>query len=75
MITLYSKNNCMQSKMVKRFLTENQVAFQEINLDEHPEAIDTLKSQGFQTVPVITSTSQTVVGFRPDQLKTLTAAS
>ena len=46
---------CMQCKMVKRFLTENQIAFEEVNIDEQPEAVDWLKAQGFQSVPVITS--------------------
>lgn len=70
-ITLFSKNNCMQCKMAKRFLADNQIAFTEINIDEQPEAIETLKAQGFQSVPVITSDAATVVGFRPDQLRQL----
>lgn len=61
----------MQCKMVKRFLSENNVSFEEINIDEQPEAITWLKEQGFQSVPVITSDLTTVVGFRPDQLRQL----
>ena len=60
-VKIFSKNNCMQCKMVKRFLTENQIA----------EAVDWLKAQGFQSVPVITSDAETVIGFRPDQLRKL----
>ena len=41
------------------------------NNDAQPDAIDWLKEQGFQSVPVITSEATTVVGFRPDQLKQL----
>ena len=70
-IKLFSKNNCMQCKMAKRFLTQNQISFEEINIDIHPEAIDWLKENGFQTVPVVTSDVATIVGFRPDQLKLL----
>ncbi len=70
-ITLYSKNNCMQCKMAKRFLTENEIAFTEINIDEHPEAVDRLKADGFQTVPVILGADSAIVGFRPDQLRKL----
>ncbi|EGP4743063.1 NrdH-redoxin, partial [Enterococcus faecium] len=54
-----------------RFLTENQIAFEEVNIDEQPEAVDWLKAQGFQSVPVITSDAETVIGFRPDQLRKL----
>ena len=70
-VKIFSKNHCMQCKMVKRFLTENQIAFEEVNIDEQPEAVDWLKAQGFQSVPVITSDAETVIGFRPDQLRKL----
>ncbi|AYW45501.1 glutaredoxin-like protein NrdH [Tetragenococcus koreensis] len=70
-ITLFSKNNCMQCKMTKRFLAENNISFEEVNIDNEPNALDWLKEQGFQSVPVITSDATTVVGFRPDQLRQL----
>ena len=70
-IKLFSKNNCMQCKMAKRFLSENQIAFEEINIDNEPEALEFLKEQGFQSVTVITSDAQTIIGFRPDQLRQL----
>ena len=63
-IKLFSKNNCMQCKMAKRFLSENHI-------DNEPEALEFLKEQGFQSVPVITSDAQTIIGFRPDQLRQL----
>lgn len=71
-ITLYSKNNCPQCKMTKRFLSEKNVSYIERNIDNEPEYIDLLKAQGFQSVPVITTAEEmTIVGFRPDQLKEL----
>ncbi|MDT2817630.1 glutaredoxin-like protein NrdH [Vagococcus lutrae] len=71
-ITLYTKNNCPQCKMTKRFLAQKDVIFEEINIDEQPQYIDWLKEQGHRTVPVLTTNeSMTIVGFRPDQLKAL----
>lgn len=70
-VKIFSKNNCMQCKMVKRFLAENKIDFEEVNIDEQPEAISWLKDQGFQSVPIITSDAATVIGFRPDQLRHL----
>ena len=70
-IKLFSKNNCMQCKMAKRFLSDNHISFEEINIDNQPEAIEILKEQGFQSVPIITSDAQTIIGFRPDQLRQL----
>lgn len=61
----------MQCKMAKRFLSDNNINFEEINIDNEPSAVDFLREQGFQSVPVITSDATTVVGFRPDQLRQL----
>ncbi|MSE22401.1 NrdH-redoxin, partial [Lactobacillus parabuchneri] len=46
-ITLYSKNNCMQCKMTKRYLSEHNVEFEEHNINEQPQYIDYLKQRGF----------------------------
>ena len=46
MVTIYSKNNCVQCKMTKRFLDTNHVEYREINLDEQPEFIDHVKDLG-----------------------------
>ena len=38
-VKIFSKNNCIQCKMAKRFLSENNIAFEEINIDAQPDAI------------------------------------
>lgn len=69
-VTIYSKNNCMQCKMTKRFLTEHNVDFEERNINQNPEYIAYLKQQGFQAVPVVEVTGHPAFyGFRPDQLQ------
>lgn len=72
-ITLYTKNNCPQCVMTKKFLADKNVSFSEINIDVEPQYVDSLRSQGFQSVPVITTADKniTIVGFRPDQLRSL----
>ncbi|GKQ42445.1 NrdH-redoxin [Companilactobacillus sp. RD055328] len=71
-IVVYSKNNCMQCKMTKRYLSEHNVNFQEINVSNEPEAIDYLKGLGYQSVPVVMQNdNDPIVGFRPDALKGL----
>jgi glutaredoxin-like protein NrdH len=71
MVTVYSKNNCVQCKMTKRFLEQHQVEFKEINLDEQPEFIDHVKGLGFSAAPVIETLSETFSGFQPAKLKAL----
>ncbi|WP_409021527.1 glutaredoxin-like protein NrdH [Dellaglioa sp. P0083] len=71
-VTVFTKNNCIQCKMTKRFLKENNVEFNERNISEDDNAIDYLKGQGFQAVPVVEATGfDTIAGFRPDMLKKL----
>ncbi|SQE95658.1 glutaredoxin-like protein [Streptococcus equi subsp. zooepidemicus] len=69
MITVYSKHNCMQCKMTKKFLKQHGAAFQEINIDEHPEKVDYVKSLGFTAAPVIETEQIVFSGFQPAKLK------
>lgn len=71
MITVYSKNNCMQCKMTKKFLEQHGADFQEINIDEHPEKVDYVKSLGFTSAPVIKADNVVFSGFQPAKLKEL----
>lgn len=71
MITVYSKNNCMQCKMTKKFLEQHGANFQEINIDEHPEKVDYVKSLGFTSAPVIETDNLVFSGFQPAKLKEL----
>lgn len=61
----------MQCKMTKKFLEQNGADFQEINIDEHPEKIDYVKSLGFTSAPVIESDNLVFSGFQPAKLKEL----
>ncbi|MGT2715536.1 glutaredoxin-like protein NrdH [Streptococcus respiraculi] len=74
MITVYSKNDCVQCKMTKRFLDQHQVPFKEINLDEQPEFIEHVKSLGFSAAPVIETETENFSGFQPGKLKNLVSA-
>lgn len=69
MITVYSKHNCMQCKMTKKFLEQHGAAFQEINIDELPEKVDYVKSLGFTAAPVIETDQVVFSGFQPAKLK------
>lgn len=70
-ITIFSKNNCMQCKMSKKFLEQHGADFEEINLDEVPEKIDYVKSLGFTSAPVIEAGDVVFSGFQPNKLKEL----
>ena len=71
MVTVYSKNNCVQCKMTNRFFDSNNIAYREINLDEQPEFIEQVKELGFSAAPIIQTPTEVSPGFQPAKLKKL----
>lgn len=51
-VKVYSKEKCMQCKMVKNWLTAHSVEFTEIDVTHDEEALHELKSLGFTSLPV-----------------------
>ncbi|EOI3549021.1 glutaredoxin-like protein NrdH [Cronobacter dublinensis] len=74
-ITIYTRNDCVQCHATKRALERRGIAFDTINLDEQPEAIDTLREQGFRQLPVVMADDLSWSGFRPDMINRLRADS
>ncbi len=74
-ITIYTRNDCVQCHATKRALESRGIAFDTIILDEQPEAIDTLRAQGFRQLPVVMTDSLSWSGFRPDMINRLRADS
>lgn len=72
-ITIYSKDNCVQCQMAKKFLTKEGVSFTEVNLDKESDRIDEVKALGFSSLPVITTKDDSFSGFQPAKLKALVA--
>ncbi|BAM61432.1 glutaredoxin-like protein NrdH [Streptococcus dysgalactiae] len=57
--------------MTKKFLEQHGANFQEINIDEHPEKVEYVKSLGFTSAPVIEADNLVFSGFQPAKLKEL----
>lgn len=53
MLTVYSKNNCPFCDKAKHYLKTNGFEYEEIKIDEDPEARDWLVAQGHRTAPQI----------------------
>ena len=75
MIKVYSKPDCMQCKMTKKFLSDHDVPFEEINVEENEEALEIIKEKGFKTLPVVITSNKGFVfefdGFQMDFLEGL----
>lgn len=71
-VTVYSKPNCMQCNFTKKYLEEHQINFTMIDVSEDDKALDTVKSMGFQSLPVVViEGEEPFFGFRPDRLSQL----
>lgn len=53
MLKVYSKNNCPFCVQTKNFLTQKNIPFEEIKIDENSEAREFVLSRGHRTVPQI----------------------
>ena len=71
MVTVFSKHNCMQCNMVKKWLADKAVQFKEINIDDEPQYIDHVKEMGFMAAPIIVKDNVSFSGFRPAELAKL----
>lgn len=53
MITVYSKNNCPFCVQAKNLLQLKGIEFEEVKIDETPDAREFVLSEGHRTVPQI----------------------
>ena len=53
MLTLYTKNNCGYCLQVKALLKNNNILFEEINIETDTEAREFVLNEGHRTMPQI----------------------
>lgn len=67
-VIVYTKDNCIQCSMTKKYLTKNNVEFTEIDVEKNKEAFDYLIESGYKSVPVVVWGSTSWAGFQPEKL-------
>ncbi|MDU1316375.1 MAG: glutaredoxin family protein [Anaerococcus hydrogenalis] len=65
-VTVYTSNTCPHCKAAKNYLRENNIEFEEKNVDEDRSAIDYLVEKGHRGVPVINIEGEDIVGFNKE---------
>lgn len=72
-VVVYGTSACPDCHMVKDFLKEHGVEFEDINLNDHPEKVPELieKTNGRQGVPVIIIDDEVVIGFDKEKISRL----
>jgi len=72
-IKVYTKNSCGYCSMAKNWLKTKNLQFEEINIEENPEARDFVISEGHRTMPQIYIDDKSIGGYT--QLTELDASS
>ncbi|MBM6608765.1 MULTISPECIES: glutaredoxin-like protein NrdH [Leclercia] len=72
-ITIYTRNNCVQCLATKRAMENRGVSFEMVNVDQVPDAAETLRARGFRQLPVVIAGETSWSGFRPDMINRLQA--
>jgi len=72
-VKIYTAPNCPYCKALKKFLEDNKIPFEELDVSKNPKAVTELILKSNQAgVPVIEINGRIIVGFHPDILiKTL----
>ena len=52
-VYIYTKPNCVQCRMVKKYLDNKNIPFLEINIENDEDVINFLKGQGISSAPAI----------------------
>ncbi|MGP2541948.1 glutaredoxin-like protein NrdH [Yersinia sp. 2541 StPb PI] len=73
-IIIYSKPNCVQCNATYRAFDKQGISYQTIDLTADLQALNHVKSLGYQQVPVIIAGNEHWSGFRPDKINALVQA-
>ena len=69
-VKIYTTNFCPYCEMAKEFLKENNVEFEEINVEnDHKAAQEMVEKSGQMGVPVIDINGEIIVGFNRKRIK------
>lgn len=66
MVTVYTKPNCVQCNMTKKYLDDRGVEYSTVDITQDSEALDKIINQGFKAAPVVNAGSEWWAGFKPD---------
>lgn len=71
---VYSSTNCGFCKQLKEYLTEQNIAFEERNIDESEAYREELGRLGIMSVPLTLIGDKQILGFNPTRIKKVVAS-
>lgn len=73
MVTVYTKNNCVQCDMTKRLMDKTGIKYDTVNISENEDALNKLIELGYKAAPVVITDNDSWAGFQPDKITELAA--
>lgn len=73
-ITVFSKPACVQCDATYRALDKHGLDYTIVDISTDAEALESVKSLGYQQAPVVFAGGDHWSGFRPDRIKALVAS-
>ncbi|CAI0984665.1 TPA: glutaredoxin-like protein NrdH [Serratia fonticola] len=73
-IIIYTKPDCVQCNATYRALDRQRIDYRVVDLTQDQQALNHVKSLGYQQVPVIIAGDDHWSGFRPDKIGALANA-
>ncbi|WP_213992674.1 glutaredoxin-like protein NrdH [Sodalis sp. dw_96] len=73
-IVIYTKPDCVQCHATCRALDSKGIQYRKVDILKDQQALDYVRSLGFQQVPVVETAGDSWSGFRPDKIGALAAA-
>jgi glutaredoxin 3/glutaredoxin-like protein NrdH len=68
-VKIYTDSLCPICEVVERFLSEKQVEYTKINVDENPKAKEAFLKLGYDNLPVLDIEGTTILGFNPEAIE------
>ncbi len=73
-VTIYTLPACPQCDTTKRYLKKEFIEFNEVKLQDDPQAYEMIRAKGFTQAPIVVVGEDAWSGFRLDKLQELKAA-
>lgn len=71
LVTVWTLPNCVQCSMTKKEFDRRGIRYEELNLENHPEATKAFVDSGLTAAPIIVTDTKKWSGFRLDKIKSL----
>ena len=71
LVTVWTLPNCVQCNMTKKEFDRRGIRYEEMNLENHPEAAQAFIQSGLTAAPIIVTDTKKWSGFRFDKIKSL----